>query len=482
MHHRLRIGAAILLGLAGVWLASANGAAQHPVPARPHVIVVLVDDLGWADTSPYGSSFHETPAIGRLARDGVRFTTFYAAGSVCSPTRASLMTGKYPARLGITDGIGGGDTGLVRPPPNREQLPLEEITIGEAFRDAGYATGYVGKWHLGTGAFMPGAQGFQWTRAVNNAGQPSQYFFPYPGPKPLPTDVPDLDEGHDGDYLTDTLTDQALGFIDRHQAEPFFLMLAHYAVHTPLQAPPALKAKYEQKAAGLFTDTASPRKAEGDAFIKLRQDHPTYAAMIERTDESVGRIRDRLDALHLTGRTIVVFVSDNGGLSTIADARANMPTSNEPLRAGKGWLYEGGIRVPLVVAWPGMIRGGRTEQTPGISTDLYPTLLELAGLAPRPRQHVDGVSLAPLLRESGRVARDALFWHFPHYHGSGNRPSSAVRAGDWKLVEWLEDGKTELYDLAADPSEMHDLTAANPERAAGLRRRLDAWPSAHACR
>jgi len=473
-----RVGMTGILAAGAACWVSIGVIAQRPVAARPNVVVVLVDDLGWADTSPYGSTFHETPAIDRLARDGVRFTTFYAAGSVCSPTRASLWTGKYPARLGITDWIGGNDTGLVQPPPNREQLPLEEVTISEAFRDAGYATGFVGKWHLGTGAFMPGAQGFGWTRAVNDAGQPSQYFFPYHEPKPQPTDVPDLDEGHEGDYLTDKVTDEALRFIDRHQADPFFLVLAHYAVHTPLQATEDLKAKYDRKAASLFTGSESPRRAESGAFTKLRQDHPTYAAMIESTDTSVGRIRDRLDALQIADRTIVVFVSDNGGLSTIASARANMPTSNEPLRAGKGWLYEGGIRVPFIVAWPGRIAGGRTDATPGISTDLYPTLLDLAGIAPLPRQHVDGVSLAPLVRGTGAATRDALYWHFPHYHGSGSRPSSAIRAGNWKLIEWLETGTIELYDLAADPSELHDLAAADPRRGASLRARLGTWRQA----
>ena len=300
--------------------------------------------------------------------------------------------------------------------------------------------------------------------------------FPYHGPKPQPRDVPDLDGGHGGDYLTDAITDEALRFIDRHQADPFFLVLAHYSVHTPLQAKADLKAKYDRKAADSFKGTESPRRPEGESFTKLRQDHPTYAAMIESTDTSVGRIRERLDALHLTDRTIVVFVSDNGGLSTIGSASANLPTSNEPLRAGKGWLYEGGIRVPFIVAWPGRIAGGRTESTPGISTDLYPTLLDLAGIAPLPRQHVDGVSLAPLLRGAG-VTREALYWHFPHYW-SGNRPSSAIRAGDWKLVEWLETGKTELYDLAADPSELRDRAAADPQRAARLRARLEAWRQA----
>jgi len=449
--------------------------AVFGAPARPNIILIVIDDMGWSDSAVYGSTFYGTPAIDRLAREGVRFTNFYAAGSVCSPTRASLMTGRYPARIGITDWIGGEDAGLLQPPKNLGHLPLEQETIGEAFAAAGYATGYIGKWHLGTGAYMPGAQGFAFTKAVNNAGQPAAYFFPYKDEKWEAVNVPDLGDGREGEYLTDRLTDEAVGFIERRREQPFFLVLSHYAVHTPLQARPDLKATYTAKAASVYGADEPPRRPERDAFTKVRQDHPTYAAMVDSVDRSVGRILDALDTMRLAERTVVVFVSDNGGLSTLLNPRANAPTANLPLRAGKGWLYEGGIRVPAIIRGPGVKTPGRVIDAPAITNDLYPTLLALAGLPARPSQHLDGASLSPLLDGTGPVTRDALFWHFPHYHGSGSRPSSAIRAGDWKLIEWLEDGRVELYNLARDPGESRDLATSEPATAARLKLRLDAW-------
>jgi arylsulfatase A-like enzyme len=445
------------------------------VPAHPNIILIVIDDMGWSDSAVYGSTFYETPAIDRLAREGVRFTNFYAAGSVCSPTRASLMTGRYPARIGITDWIGGEDAGLLQPPKNLGHLPLEQETIGEAFAAAGYATGYIGKWHLGTSVYMPGAQGFAFTKAVNNAGQPAAYFFPYKDGKWEAVNVPDLGDGREGEYLTDRLTDEAVGFIQRRRDQPFFLALSHYAVHTPLQARPDLKATYTAKAAAVYGADEPPRRPERDAFTKVRQDHPTYAAMVDSVDRSVGRILDALDTMRLAERTVVVFVSDNGGLSTLLNPRANAPTANLPLRAGKGWLYEGGIRVPAIIRGPGVKTPGRVIDAPAITNDLYPTLLALAGIPARPAQHLDGASLNPLLNGTGPVTRDALFWHFPHYHGSGSRPSSAIRAGDWKLIEWLEDGRVELYNLARDPGESRDLATSEPAAAARLKSRLDAW-------
>jgi arylsulfatase A-like enzyme len=462
-------------------LSIARGAAAAPAPpvpaagpVAPNVVLIVIDDMGWADSAVYGSRFYETPAIDTLARQGARFTNFYAAGSVCSPTRASLMTGQYPARIGITDWIGGDDTGAVAPPKNRDHLPLEHETIGEAFAAAGYATGYIGKWHLGTGAYMPAAQGFAFTKAVNNAGQPAAYFFPYRDPKWEAVNIPDLDDGREGDYLTDRLTDEAVGFIERQQSRPFFLVVSHYAVHTPLQSKTDLSAKYSTKAAALFGKGPAPGVAEHEATTRVRQDDPVYAAMIESVDQSVGRIRAALDRLRLTDRTVVVFMSDNGGLSTLAGTRVSAPTANAPLRAGKGWLYEGGIRVPAIVTGPG-VRAGRVIDVPTVSTDLYPTLLALAGLPARPAQHLDGASLQPLLAGGSRLVRDAIFWHFPHYHGSGNRPSSAIRMGDWKLIEWLEDGRLELYNVAGDPGESRDLATPEKATAARLKARLDAW-------
>jgi arylsulfatase A len=475
-----RMAAAAILVAASIALPGATRPVSStgglPASARPNVLVIVVDDLGWADTGAYGSAFHETPAIDRLARDGVRFTQFYAASPVCSPTRASLMTGKYPSRLHITDWIGGDDTGPLSPPAYEHALPLEEVTIGEAFRDAGYVTGYLGKWHLGDGPFMPGAQGFAFTKAVNRAGQPASYFFPYRGSTPSVWSVPDLEGGSPGEYLTDRLTDESIAFVRAHKDEPFLLVLSHYAVHTPLEAPEALAAKYEARARALPAAAGDGVRVEGaGAFTKTRQDHPVYAAMVERTDASVGRLLAEVDALGLAPRTIVVFVSDNGGLSTLT-RRTGMPTSNAPLRAGKGWLYEGGIRVPLIVRWPGRLSAGRVVDVPAITTDLFPTLLGLAGLPQRPAQHADGVDLgAALTGRTAQPGRSELFWDFPHYHGSGHTPSSAVRAGDLKLIEWYGDGRTELYDLAADPGETRDLAPTRPAEVERLRRRLQEW-------
>ena len=467
--------AAVAAGVAAAFVACVSVARPaDAAPPRPNVVLVLVDDMGWADSAVYGSRFYETPAIDRLARDGVRFSNFYAAGSVCSPTRASLMTGQYPARTGITDWIGGNDTGAVQPPPNAGHLPLEHVTLGEAFADAGYATGYIGKWHLGTGPFMPAAQGFAFTKAVNNAGQPASYFFPYRDPKWEAVNVPGLEDGHDGEYLTDRLTDEAIRFIEARRDSPFFLVVSHYALHTPIQAQAPLKAKYEAKAASLYGGAAEAPRTEPGATTKTRQDNPGYAAMVESVDNSLGRLREALGRLGLAGNTIIVFVSDNGGLSTLAGTRGNAPTANLPLRAGKGWLYEGGIRVPAIVAGPG-VRAGAVSDLPAVTTDVYPTLLSLAGLAPRPAQHRDGIDLTPVLAGSSRPARDAIYFHFPHYHGSGNRPSGAIREGDWKLIEWFEDGRVELYNLAVDPAEGRDLASTEPMVASRLKTRLAAW-------
>jgi arylsulfatase A-like enzyme len=446
-------------------------------PADPpplNVVLIVIDDLGWMDSGTYGSTFYETPNIDRLASEGVRFTDFYTASSVCSPTRASLMTGKHPARLDLTNWIGGEQSGLLDQAEYIRELPLSEVTVGEAFQAAGYQTGYVGKWHLGGAEFLPDAQGFDYMFAVNEAGQPGAYFPPYENPNYAVTNVPDLDGDPEGTYLTDRLTDVTIDFLTEHQEEPFFFVLSHYAVHTPLQAKPEVTARYADKAKDLGPVTEADYEAEREAETKLRQDHPAYAAMIESTDQSVGRILDALDDLELWERTIVMFVSDNGGLSTLMRRSPNQATSNLPLRAGKGWLYEGGIRAPLIVRAPGVPAGGLVSDHPASSTDLYPTLLALAGLPVLPEQHVDGVSLATALTD-GAAVRDTLYWHFPHYHGSGNRPGGAIRAGDLKLVEWFEDGSVELYDLATDLSEDQDLATERPEDTQRLLDRLHVW-------
>jgi len=447
--------------------------AACSAPAPLNVVVIVVDDLGWIDTGVYGSTFYDTPNIDRLASEGVRFSQFYTASSVCSPTRASLMTGRHPARLDLTNWIGGEQNGLLNQAEYIRSLPLDEVTVGEAFRDQGYTTGYIGKWHLGQQGSMPEDQGFDYTFAVNEAGQPGSYAAPYENPRFAVTNVPDLEGDTEGAYLTDRLTDVSLEFLDRNRERPFFFVLSHYAVHTPLEAKAEYVVPYAAKAAALGPETDEHHEAERDAVTKLRQDHATYAAMIGSTDESVGRVMDKLVELGIDDRTAVVFVSDNGGLSTLMRRSFNQATSNVPLRAGKGWLYEGGIRAPLIVKWPDA--EADVLETPVMSTDLYPTLLEMAGLEPLPDQHVDGVSLVPDMLSEAGAQRPTLFWHFPHYHGSGNRPGGAIRWGDLKLIEWFEDGAVELYDLSSDLSERQDLTDSRPEDAARLLARLHAW-------
>ncbi len=444
---------------------------------KRNVIVILVDDLGWKDTSVYGSTYYETPAIDRLATEGVRFTQFYAASGVCSPTRASLMTGKHPARLHITNWIGGEQKGQLIQSDYLRALPLEELTIGEAFLEAGYTTGYIGKWHLGTEGFMPEDQGFQYTSAVNYAGQPGSYFPPYANAAFPASNVPDLDEDPESAYLTDRLTDHAIEFIGNQLDTPFFLYLSHYAVHTPLESKPVLSAHFESRRQAADGDQDFlPEGTYGTT--RQHQDYAVYAGMIASVDESVGRIMAALDSLDLARHTVVVFTSDNGGLSTLQGGRRWAPTSNSPLRAGKGFLYEGGIRIPFIVYDPSGPQG-RLTNTPGTTNDLFPTLLSLAGLPPRP--DLDGMDLSGTFENDPATTR-ALHWHFPHYHGSGNRPSGAIRMGDHKLLEWFEDGRTELYNLAEDPGETTDLSAQMPGQTATLLQALHDWRASVAAR
>ncbi len=452
-----------------------DGRSQKEPQKHPNFVFFLIDDLGRQDLGCYGSTFYETPNIDRLAAQGMRFTNAYAACPVCSPTRASIMTGKYPARLGITDWIGAAQ----KPTAYLDHLPLEEVTIAEALKEAGYATGYVGKWHLATSGaadrrqYYPDRQGFDINVGGDNSGSPPTYFYPYAkGKRSLETMPPG---GKDGEYLTDRLTDEALKFLEASKDRPFLLYLAHYAVHTPLESKKDLAEKYRAKAAGLpASKSPHAQPVYGPYETRLVQDHAVYAGMVQSVDESVGRVMGKLDELGLERNTIVIFMSDNGGLSTVA---REGPTCNMPLRAGKGWLYEGGIREPMLVKWPGVIKPGSRCDEPVISTDFYPTMLEMAGLPPKPKQHVDGVSFAEVLESTGMLAPRAIYWHYPHYHGSGNRPSGAVRAGDYKLIEWYEDGRVELYNLKDDLGERHDLVATMPGKAAELRQKLHAWRS-----
>jgi len=427
------MGSRALPGLAEA-IATAGG-------KKPNFVFFLVDDLGWRDVGCYGTKFYETPHIDRLAAEGMRFTDAYAACPVCSPTRASILTGKYPARLHLTDWIAGHNqpNAKLRIPDWTKYLPLEEVTIAEALKPAGYATASIGKWHLGGEPYYPDKQGFDLNVGGTAKGQPPRYFSPY--------SIPTLADGPKGEYLTDRLADEAEKFIEQNRDRPFFLYLPHFAVHTPIQGKEEITAKYAAK------------PPDGD------QKNATYAAMIESVDESVGCVMKKLDALGLADRTVVFFMSDNGGLAGV--------TSNAPLRAGKGTLYEGGIREPMIIKWPGVVRSGTTASTPVTSTDFYPTILEMAGLPLKPEQHVDGLSLVPLLKESGPLRRDTLYWHYPHYHRT--TPAGALRHGDWKLIEYFEDGHVELYNLKEDLSETKDLAAAMPEKTHELQKMLAEW-------
>jgi arylsulfatase A-like enzyme len=465
------------LGSVGAATAAMMFPSCRPVRRPPNFVFLLIDDLGWVDTGTYGSTFYETPNVDALASSGMRFTAAYAASPVCSPTRASILTGQHPARLDITDWIGGSQRGMLLPAEYAHQLPLAAVTIAEALGQAGYVSGFVGKWHLGDDPYLPQQQGFALNVAGHGAGQPASYFYPYRDRDGRSTrwDVPDLAGGSDGEYLTDRLTDEALRFLEARQNDPFLLYLAHYAVHTPIESKQELTERYRAKLESL-PPLASPAVVEehGRAFTRQVQDNPAYAGMIQSVDESVGRVLEKLDDLGIADDTIVIFMSDNGGLSTLAGTH-NAPTTNVPLRAGKGWLYEGGIREPLLVRWPGIVEQGSVCSVPVTSSDFFPTMLEMAGLPLQPGLHRDGVSLVPLLSQRGVLDRDALYWHFPHYHGSGSRPSGAVRVGDYKLIEWFEDGAVELYDLATDLGETTDLSERMPEWAAALKARLTAW-------
>ena len=449
---------------------------------QPNVVFILIDDMGWKDLSCTGSAFYETPNIDRLAAGGMRFTEAYASCPVCSPTRASILTGKYPATVGITDWIDWGGKlhpcrGRVVDVPYLKQLPDTEHTLAAALAEAGYATWHVGKWHLGSEASVTDRFGFEVNVGGCEMGSPAQggYFSPWSITALNAVDVPE------GTYLTDYLTDRAIELIERRDDRPFFLNMWYYSVHTPIQAKPEKIRKYEAKAARLGLDAIDPfedggpfpcdHKRQHHIQRRLVQSDPVYAAMIESLDENIGRLLDTLEAAGVADNTLVVFTSDNGGLATAEGS----PTSNLPLAEGKGWMYEGGTREPLLVAWPGRIPPGTVCDTPVTSPDFYPTLLEAAGLPLKPKQHADGTSLMPLLTASGRLDREAIFWHYPHYGNQGGTPGSSVRSGDYKLIEFFEDGRLELYNLRRDPSEQRNLATSEPDRCRELHAMLIAW-------
>lgn len=432
--------------------------AAEPVTRPPNVIVILVDDLGWKDLSCQGSTFHHTPHIDRLAASGVRFTQAYAAGPVCSPTRAALLAGQSPARLHVTDWIAGHERpdAKLRIPDWTKHLPLEVVTLAERLKGAGYATASIGKWHLGGEGFGPESQGFDVNRGGTARGQPPTYVSPY--------GIPTLPDGPEGEYLTDREAAEAVAFVEAHREGPFFLFLAHHAVHTPLQAKADVVERYVS--AGGKPDGEARRGLPVGGDRGPGQGNATYAAMVEGVDDSVGRILDALERLDLRETTAIVFTSDNGGLLPVTD--------NRPLRAGKGSAYDGGVRVPLVVRWPGVSLPGTTSEEPAITPDIAATILDLTGTGPEPGEPLDGTSLAPALR-GGRLDRHAIHWHYPHYHPGGATPFSAIRSGDWRLVRFYEDGHDELYDLREDPGERIDRARTDPARAAGMARDLEAW-------
>ncbi|MCK4292712.1 MAG: sulfatase [Planctomycetes bacterium] len=460
-----------MLGTGAVWLGL-SGCASQAGPEKaarrgakmPNFVFFLVDDMGWKDAVCYGSSFYETPNIDRLGRGGMRFTDAYAACPVCSPTRASIMSGKYPARLNLTDYLVGRRRGKLNPAKYIHQLPLEEVTIAETLKEAGYATFFAGKWHMGGEGFWPEDQGFDVNKGGCERGGPyggKKYFSPYGNPR--------LADGPEGEHLPDRLASETAAFIESHKDEQFLTYLSFYSVHTPLMARPDLKRKYEAKAKSVQAGEIWGQ--EGSRKVRLVQDHAVYAGMIEAMDQAVGKVLDALDRLNLANDTVVILMSDNGGLST----SEGHPTSNLPLRAGKGWLYEGGIREPMIIRWPGVVKPGSMCSEPVTSTDFYPTMLDLAGLRQKPKQHIDGVSIVPLLKGAKSLGRKAIFWHYPHYGNQGGSPGGAMRAGDYKLIEFYEDNRVELYNLKADIGEKNNLADKMPGKAAELLKMLKAW-------
>jgi len=446
---------------------------------RLNFVFFLADDLGYMDVGFNNpDTFYETPNLDRLAGDGMVFTDFYAASQVCSPTRASILTGKYPARTDTTNFFSGRRSGKFEPAVFKTRMEVEEFTLAEALQKHGYRTFFAGKWHLGDKGNWPTDQGFEINRGGGANGLPRSYFAPY-------KNVQNLDPGPDGEFLTGRLAEEASSFVREmaRSEDPFLVYLSFYSVHTPLQAPENLVEKYRKKAERLGrTNRQESFEVGGERQVwpgtddtrdvRIRQDHAVYAAMVESLDRAVGRV---LHALEESGRereTAIIFMSDNGGLST----SEGHPTSNLPLRGGKGWIYEGGIREPVIVRWPGVTPPGTRCDRAAVSTDFYPTMLEMAGLPPEPDQHVDGVSLVPLLRNPfAKFERGPIFFHYPHYANQGGFPASAVRVGEYKLIQDLEDGEYELYHLGNDLAEHNNLVQFEAEKAEELAAQLDEW-------
>ena len=433
----------------------------------PNLILINVDDLGWKDLGCYGSDVYETPNIDKLARNGLKFTNAYSACAVCSPTRAAIMTGRYPARLGVTDWIRarfqggkipkdkknpsgwvGSKNKKVLCPQNALWMELEEVTIAEKLKEDGYATCHIGKWHLGADDWYPEKQGFDENYGGCDYGQPPSYFDPFKN-KRL-DGIYGLPGKKQGEYLTDRECDEAVMFIKKNRQKKFFLNFANYAVHTPIQAKPSLLDKYKTKIQSLDT----------------KQKNAAYATMVESVDQAVGRIITILKEEGIFDRTLIIFTSDNGGLLGV--------TNNAPLRSGKGFPYEGGIRVPLIIFWPDFINGGKVIDTPVSSIDFFPTLSSAAGIKNSTDKVVDGLNLLPLIKGENNIKRQSLFWHFPHYRGKIN-PYSIIRNGDWKLIKRYDGKPFELFNLKNDLSEKNDLSQDMPEKVKELNEEIMIW-------
>ena len=481
---------------------------------RPNVVFFLVDDMGWRDVGCFGSSFYDTPNIDRLAKQGVKFTNAYAACHVCSPTRASIMTGKYPGRLNLTDWLSGRrDFAFQRllSAEKLQALPLKEVTLAEALKANGYRTGIFGKWHRGNEQAGPLNQGFDVQIPSWNGCCPRGGYHP-------PYKMEGLKiEGKEDEYLTDRLNSMALDFIEQAREKPFFLYLSHFSVHDPIQGREDLVKKYQKKRGKLspvqgpefilegnpddknplsrkqLTELLNESSHQGHKVlpqrtikIKQRQDNIEFAAMVEAIDQSLGLVMKKLKDLGQAENTIIIFASDNGGMSAgnfgnpkrvVKNSQLDLAyaTSNLPLRGAKGWLYEGGVRVPMIVKWPGKGKSGVVCTEPVISTDFYPSILEMLGLPAIPSQHIDGKSFVPALRAKP-FQRGAIYWHFPHYSNHGMQsPAGAIREGNYKLLEYFENGTVQLFNLNEDLGEKNDLSATEPERVARLLGKLRAW-------
>ncbi len=465
-----------LVGMTAFVACSVALAADAP----RNILILLADDYGAMDlgaTNP--KTFYETPNLDRLAAQSVRFTNGYSANPVCSPSRYGILTGKYPTRAGLTNWLPGTwEPERFEGAPLTPQMPLEETTLAEALKPAGYRTAFVGKWHLGPEEkFWPEAQGFDVNIAGYWRGNPARgaYFSPYHNPR--------LADGPAGEHLTARLADETIALLEKFHVEgkPFLLTHFFYAVHSPFKAPAELIEKYKAKAQRLGLQDAfieEPRahhSANGPHPVRSVQNHAVYAAMVESLDTAAGRILKKLDALGLAENTLVVFTSDNGGLSSGEGWGPSSPTSNLPLRAGKGWVFEGGIRVPFLVRMPGVAHAGATNDVPVMGTDIFPTAMDYAGVKLPASVRIDGHSLAPLLRGGAPPERDALYWHYPHDSKHGGFPGGAVRMGDWKLIESYVDGSVVLHNLREDIGEQNDLAAAQPGRVKAMRARLHAW-------